>query len=186
MTEAQTTFIDTYLCPSDPVGEVLVMCCSWGQYGSDRNEDSARSNMAAVAGSEDYTCDGYWPLEYPRNDGMFGERRGCPARDVTDGLSNTLGIAEVTGKEAEAHHSPFWVSQNIIDVETGVNGPFTLPGGGYFNSILYIGPSSWHPGGCHFTFGDGSVHFLNEDISTEVLWALATRNSGESIGDGEF
>lgn len=43
--------------------------------------------------------------------------------------------------------------------------------------------SSSHPGGCHFTFGDGSVHFLSENVDMVTLNNLAIRDDGEVIGE---
>lgn len=39
-------------------------------------------------------------------------------------------------------------------------------------------PSSFHPGGLQATFGDGSVRFIDENSSIEVISALITRNAG--------
>jgi prepilin-type processing-associated H-X9-DG protein len=39
---------------------------------------------------------------------------------------------------------------------------------------------SEHPGGAHVAMADGSVHFLNEEVTLEVLWAMASRASGEA------
>ena len=32
-----------------------------------------------------------------------------------------------------------------------------------------MGPSSYHPGGCHFTIADGSVRFLFEEIDAAQI-----------------
>lgn len=42
------------------------------------------------------------------------------------------------------------------------------------------GFGSNHPGGCHFAFCDGSVHFMSQTISSDTLLGLASRNGGES------
>jgi prepilin-type processing-associated H-X9-DG protein len=43
--------------------------------------------------------------------------------------------------------------------------------------------SSRHPGGTHFLFADGSVHFLQASIDGQTLVALAGRNDGLPIGN---
>ena len=43
--------------------------------------------------------------------------------------------------------------------------------------------SSSHPGGCHFAFGDGSVHFLSENVDLVTLNNLAIRNDGQVLGE---
>ncbi len=40
---------------------------------------------------------------------------------------------------------------------------------------------SFHPGGAHALFGDGSVHFLRETISLRTLYSLGTRSNGEVV-----
>jgi prepilin-type N-terminal cleavage/methylation domain-containing protein/prepilin-type processing-associated H-X9-DG protein len=54
-----------------------------------------------------------------------------------------------------------------------------------FQSVLRatMPPSSRHPGGVHVLLADGSVRFVNENISLPIWRALGTRNGGEAIGD---
>jgi len=42
--------------------------------------------------------------------------------------------------------------------------------------------SSFHTGGCHFAFADGSVHFISENIHMATLQNLAIRNDGNVLG----
>jgi prepilin-type processing-associated H-X9-DG protein len=41
--------------------------------------------------------------------------------------------------------------------------------------------SSHHPGGANFLAGDGSVHFVSENISLDVYKALATVDGAENV-----
>jgi prepilin-type processing-associated H-X9-DG protein len=41
--------------------------------------------------------------------------------------------------------------------------------------------TSQHPGGAQFVFGDGSVHFLSENVSGTTLEDLAQRNDGNVV-----
>ncbi len=43
--------------------------------------------------------------------------------------------------------------------------------------------SSSHPGGCHFAFADGSVHFISENVYLVTLTHLAIRNDGQVLGE---
>lgn len=43
--------------------------------------------------------------------------------------------------------------------------------------------SSFHSGGCHFTFVDGSVRFVSENVSMTTLQYLAIRNDGQVVGE---
>jgi len=43
-------------------------------------------------------------------------------------------------------------------------------------------PFSQHTGGCQAVFGDGSVHFLSENINRHVLRRLCNRRDGQPVG----
>ncbi|MBI3838540.1 MAG: DUF1559 domain-containing protein [Planctomycetia bacterium] len=47
-------------------------------------------------------------------------------------------------------------------------------------------PYAFHPSGANFTFGDGSVHFLNETIDIRVFARLVTRKGNEVISKGDL
>lgn len=40
---------------------------------------------------------------------------------------------------------------------------------------------SWHPGGAHFAFVDGSVRFLSSDTDTKLLGSLANRRDARVV-----
>ncbi len=42
---------------------------------------------------------------------------------------------------------------------------------------------SWHVGGAHFVFGDGSVRFLSENMHMATYQAVSTRKDGEVVGE---
>jgi prepilin-type N-terminal cleavage/methylation domain-containing protein len=44
-----------------------------------------------------------------------------------------------------------------------------------------FGFNSMHPGGLHFVYVDGSVHFINDDIELGVYHAMATIRGGETL-----
>ena len=48
--------------------------------------------------------------------------------------------------------------------------------------VSLYGPSSMHPGGALHLFGDGSVHFIVDQIGASIYVALCTRAGGETIG----
>ena len=73
-----------------------------------------------------------------------------------------------------------------------------VPGGGTPNIVWFVGSSvvnvsnwygnaySFHPGGFNVGMGDGSVRFLKEQTSVEVLSALTSRDGGEIISSSGF
>jgi prepilin-type N-terminal cleavage/methylation domain-containing protein len=53
----------------------------------------------------------------------------------------------------------------------------TMHGDGYF------GPRSFHTGGAHALFGDGTVRFLSDNIDTALHRSLHSANGGETVGE---
>jgi prepilin-type N-terminal cleavage/methylation domain-containing protein len=163
-------------------------------------------------------------------------KNGYRFADVTDGLSNTLAIAESAGRpfvyvrgqklaggnaltdtdpdspDTDRLNSGGWArpaSDIILFGETtasnGVLGgtrAINATNGHNLRGITYttqgvadtilgtpIGthgtgsPYSFHTGGAHFTLGDGSVRFLNENINFVTFISLATPKGGEIVSD---
>jgi prepilin-type N-terminal cleavage/methylation domain-containing protein len=82
--------------------------------------------------------------------------------DITDGTSNTILLAEATGRPAVAWCSPL------------------APAG---LRQVFGGPSGFHRNGTPACLADGSVRFVRDSIDLRVLGALCTRAGGEVIGD---
>jgi prepilin-type N-terminal cleavage/methylation domain-containing protein len=180
--QAGATFISAYLCPSDPQGNELVACCS-GNGSSD--EDVAKTNLAGVYDSDE-RYDWFERRTLDEVDGMFAQQIPCKLRDVQDGTSSTLALGEVTGGEPGSNEGYFWIVHDVAGTLFGLNGIYTIPGGGDFGGRYNSGFSSYHPGGCFFTMADGSVHFLSENIDAEALRRLTTRDDGDVVPSGAF
>lgn len=186
--------VSGYLCPSDPNNNLLVMLTEndtnqhWpSNGGGHKDEDAAQTNIAGVTDSFEWMCDGTWPDQFQRVDGIFGRMSSCTVADVRDGLSNTLMLAEVTGGPPGSHAGFQWCVVNLIDTADGINGVYTLPGDGTYGTDARLsGASSYHPGGCNVAMGDGSVHFLSQNIAANILAALTTRAgpSSRNIANG--
>ena len=173
------TIVEAYLCPSDVQYQERI----WVS-GTPASPQAGPANMAGVTDSVDWTENnpnagspvGY-PKVFPRNDGIFGWAKACTASNVADGLSNTLMVGGTTGAGKNSYLGEFWVAWNLLDTAEGINGPYTVPGNSSYVPPTYpSGFSSYHPGGCNFLMADGSVVFLSQNISSDVLKALTTRN----------
>jgi prepilin-type N-terminal cleavage/methylation domain-containing protein/prepilin-type processing-associated H-X9-DG protein len=109
------------------------------------------------------------PTPLPEHAGVMQYERPTRARDVVDGLSKTVLVAECTGRDS-AFQSEWANGQNIFDqwhtnrINRSQN-----------NEIW-----SDHPGTAGVVFCDGHVEFLEESIEQGVLLALLTRAGGES------
>ena len=159
--------------------------------------------MVAVADSDEWYCVHSNGREWPRTDrtstqpisdpilgsrltpnGVLYGHSGTRIAQITDGTSNTLLVGEVTGAYGLAggdFAAKNWVVWTLTDTSRGINGQGSVPSGSTTWSFKRLPFSSYHSGGCHFAFCDGSAHFLNEDIDQFVLEALASRNGGEAV-----
>ena len=129
----------------------------------------------------------------PADGVMFpGSKTGF--RDLTDGSSNTVVIAETREQSASvwidgtsASVAARWTnlaSPTFAGTSNSINYKPYFPGGVFPNSIgqLY-GPSSQHTGGAHHLMCDGAVRFISENLDVVVYDALVSRNGGEVMGE---
>ena len=199
--KAGTTFVSTYLCPSDLQGRELVDCDPVGPCGgvprrywngSHEAEDMAKTNMAGIAGNNGvYSCDD--SSGQMLQNGVLYNRSEIEASDIADGSSNTLMVAEVVGDFPGSYNGYFWMTWDIVSNHNGINYPIQLLQtrakrndqgfaiDGHLPWSDQTGAASWHPGGCHFTLADGSVRFISEDIANHVLMGASTRANEEFI-----
>lgn len=151
-----------------------------------------------------YVNGGSWPFAARPAHGIFGmatqggRPRSTSAKDVTDGLSKTWLLGEISwagmARQGNANTSSYL---------TGYNGW----GGGQFitpaRNIFYPRPinssrteiqfmtiasdNAWnnlnwgsnHPGGASFATADGAVQFVNESIDMETFMAAGCMNCGD-------
>lgn len=100
------------------------------------------------------------PTYYEANLRVFGPNSSYTSSEIKDGIANTISSGEVI-----SNIRPWANPRNLRDPAIGLNVP-----GGY--------GSPW-PGGVQFGFMDGSVRFVSDKISPEVLRALSTPSGGE-------
>ena len=126
-------------------------------------------------------------------DGILVPGNRVRIRDVTDGTSHTLAIGERTynlriwtrGVQFQGNlRNP---SAVCVTSTKNVRYPINSDPGVYcyapcstrtlwFNDLFF---GSQHPGGAHFMFADGSIHFLTDDIELELYKDLASMDGGE-------
>jgi prepilin-type N-terminal cleavage/methylation domain-containing protein len=119
-------------------------------------------------------------------------------KDVVDGTSHTFMIGEIswecgpqriwaigsaTGQSTGNVFSYVYTAKNVVyelnrACRQGSDNVATCPVT-FLNNDMSFG--SLHSGGCFFGMCDGSVQWINADITKEVLRTLASRKSGEVI-----
>jgi prepilin-type processing-associated H-X9-DG protein len=130
---------------------------------------------------------------------MFGENSTTRIADVADGTSNTIAMGETTLNVANGT-CPAWAYRGWVQV--GVDpGPTAQPSGinvwasnwtnppdktraqvPTFGKVgSWSWPGSWHPGGCNFLIGDGSVRFISEGTPVTTMNLLAAMADGEVV-----
>jgi prepilin-type N-terminal cleavage/methylation domain-containing protein/prepilin-type processing-associated H-X9-DG protein len=126
-------------------------------------------------------------------------KSGIPLQQITDGISKTILLFELTGRgvnpPSSAGDSPsgqgVWASGlncNSIGPEhmsRALINPSTDDLTGAWSDSSDQSLYSEHPRGAHVAMCDGSVHFLPESTSDAVLTGLASRNGGEAVSVGQ-
>ncbi len=145
----------------------------------------AIGNFVALAASD---VDHLWGVE-KRPEGVIFPLSKIKPAEVTDGLSKTVFIAEsreekmrvwIDGRTAANTALRYGFNEGDIAASPGVSLNYSP----YFDDgdiVCNYGPSSMHRGGAFHLFGDGSVHFLVDQITPAIYVGLCTRAGGETI-----
>jgi prepilin-type N-terminal cleavage/methylation domain-containing protein/prepilin-type processing-associated H-X9-DG protein len=209
---ARTRSVALVTCPSDPRGPVPVLSgtatYSWttgyvAVTGLDRWGKGYPGNPASPVGA--YPAEG---IIHGKWDGSL-RPQFVTLVGVTDGTSNTLLIGEQPPESGTTSNVVnYWNSLNN-DAVMGVanqsklretqtaTARFQNDGGPPCVVPAYFGPGdlvnkchfnhlwSFHTGGGHFAFGDGSVRFLRYSAS-QTLLPLSTRAGGEVVATSDL
>jgi prepilin-type N-terminal cleavage/methylation domain-containing protein len=198
MATVRTTVLKGYICPSDAnhqdtftistnaaatnVGPAPTGLSSW---------TLASGNYVACNGNDGVDC-----FCTPPHTGSFLRAiKGFRVADISDGLSSTLFVCD---RPSSLSYSS-WVG-----CPTGAANPFLLSPGNYGAETTLVmchaggtGPNtpgvfdadstrSPHMVGVPYLFGDGSVHFINNNIDIPTWMALATRRGGEVVSSANL
>lgn len=117
------------------------------------------------------------------NNGTIIRSGDVSLQRVTDGTTNTFLIGESAfGLPEDQRTRAWWVGAHGTFLYTSKNLKFPINGGSSPGPARNdIGFGSWHPGGCFFGMVDGSVQFVSENVELTLLFALASRDGGETV-----
>lgn len=193
-----------YACPSD--GELQLV--PEYQHGVSIRIPTSTGSYAGSMGTcgpgefGNFWCGDVRDLQYDstlrfrgkfENNGIFMYRRRLKARQVTDGLSNTIFVGETIDGHT-ASQTNIWTNGNrgqssLRSTTYPMNYPLSIDNG----SGLWENASktertnaafgSKHPGGSNFAYGDGHVSFLPETIDQLIYQQISSRNREEVISE---
>lgn len=204
---AVTTIVPMYLCPSvtqfdrhrTPEGLIDDVNRN-GRW--DPGEGMALTDYAGIAGPHTSGINRRTEKSYKPNQGILlsiapliveGTIQILRApqvrpRQITDGMSKTIVIGEVTGRAWEQGRNlpnGAWAygtsvisiqfSSKRLDPMSGLPAAWTDPHNQFYSD---------HPGGVYVLCCDGSVHFMDEKVDVNVLQMLASRADAETLPDG--
>jgi prepilin-type N-terminal cleavage/methylation domain-containing protein/prepilin-type processing-associated H-X9-DG protein len=181
-------------CPSDPASPK-----TWAIGGTDISE-GFHGNYALCLGST--VLNPANDLTGSRRNGLFYALSSTRIEDILDGASQTLAGAEIIvvadtdladtrGRHLDAVHGGTLISTlEPPNTRTGDKGDFCIdmrrapcqPIGG--SNIVHFA-RSYHAGGVHALFADGSVRWTADSISAVTYRALGTRAGGEAVSSIE-
>jgi prepilin-type processing-associated H-X9-DG protein len=108
--------------------------------------------------------------------------------DVTDGLSSTIFFGEVR-RDCSGHIQTGWASSNdgnglvstLVPINyDSCNAKAANPCNKPCNWSTELAYKSRHPGGAMFLMGDGSIHFLSQNIDHQLYQYLGAKADGHA------
>lgn len=184
--------IPIYLCPSATLRREVPSCPG--------DSNRAPGTYAVCYGSLNYSA--YASVEANGAIVYTSNTTGKTAfRDITDGTSSTLMIGETAYNlpdykfrntepapctSATRYSFTYWSNPYPGSAAAGTYygfNPHDVADDSVFDTGWPTTFRSEHTGGVQFVFVDGSVHFIGNSISSEVLDNLAARNDGNVVGE---
>jgi prepilin-type N-terminal cleavage/methylation domain-containing protein/prepilin-type processing-associated H-X9-DG protein len=188
--------IKTYICPSDILPVTSSRNVAKANYcGNAGTLSGTNNNWASCASIKGNTQNGV--LLYANDNSNTWV---TSVQEVTsgDGLSNTVFVGEVTVSQSvttsntSGANFPAWTGRNDVSSCSGFNNQpaLKLMGPNFPLNMWRTAPTnnhsnasfgSQHSNGANFLFGDGSVKFINQSISSTAYEYIGTRNRGEVV-----
>jgi prepilin-type N-terminal cleavage/methylation domain-containing protein/prepilin-type processing-associated H-X9-DG protein len=174
--------VATYECPSDPAPFVRELT----RYGLPAGRMVAAGSYATSHGTIGPGT--VFAIVYPKsnNDGVSLQARPLKIREITDGLSKTFFVGELRDRDQaedtseKAYLFNPWTLAGRWTYSWRATG---VPLNTRYNELTDTSTTpalngafgSHHPGGAHFSFGDGHVSFLSDTIDFAVYQGLSSR-----------
>lgn len=183
-----TTILQAFLCPSDSAREVTEASAYRPSQTDPRGGALTNYDFVTTSANTYNSCTN-WTSEASATRAMFGENSRCRMRDLKDGTSNTVAMAETTRSVYNGHATAWgyrghvmvgiWLASYPINDWTYYG--YITPEVGRLGSWAY--PGSLHTGGMQILMGDGSVRFLSENIDAVIRRNVAYIADGNVLGE---
>ncbi len=193
--------VPTYVCPSAPGDRLARGLTTQPNFTTDPRKTARAGDYFTAWGWLD-------PTATPRfvDNGALQFLQPTPLGQITDGTSNTLLLFESAGRptiyKGRTSSSDCSQSANPWSCENNWLGPWASFQGTYVATWTFDGKHlggpcvinctndgfgiyAFHTGGTNVLFGDGSVRFLKESATKEVVFSLISRAGGEVVS-GDF
>ncbi len=163
---------DAFVCPSDD-SQPMRGSCATGSYA-----------LAQGSNGPSFGIDQHRVKHY--NNGVFLYRTVNSAKDIVDGLSNTMFVGETVEGHTQNSANCWTIGSRHTHSLRSTDNPLNTPPGQGVTVDLYGYSAngafgSRHPFGAFFGFGDGHVRFLSENIDLDTYRALSTRAGREVV-----
>jgi hypothetical protein len=187
---AAQTDVSTYYCPSRRDGlrerdRPFALDPSWTGGGNDYGGCLGSGNGFKNTGHHRFGKDAARLWNADRHIGIFSPNSKTRFRDIQDGTSKTLAIAELQrlqDPEIDQRRSyDGWAvggQPTLFTTAMDENG-FYQTGG--INNGFFEAAGSEHPGGANVGLADASVQFLSENTRTDVIFYLGSMHDGQVV-----
>jgi prepilin-type N-terminal cleavage/methylation domain-containing protein/prepilin-type processing-associated H-X9-DG protein len=190
------TFIPNLTCPADPTNPKVHTF-----WGSANPTQGFSGNYVVCAGNDYFNPSG--TTSSANLNGIFYALSRTRLTDIQDGTSNTAMLSElilvpdvvghdIRGRYYNPSHSGvafttmYPPNTSIPDQFDWCETPNELPQvapctstGSNGGVDIFVLARSYHPGGVNVGFGDGSVHYIANNVDAVAYKALGSRNGGE-------
>ena len=183
-----------FQCPSDPNSDDGVNSNYFGVQGGGPPPTTLGAGVVCLASSNHRVF---------FSNGVLHHNSRTRFRDITDGTSNTFLVGETRYQQLASGHSAnvfmSWSSSDCLGSTWGrpgvcasavdpINSAKTGgrpmdPARDVTLDVFTRTFGSHHVGGCHFTFCDGSVRFVSENINVGTYRLAAQRADGQVTGE---
>jgi len=176
---------DVFVCPSDP-GDTPGANTNSHYYQKDYNRTSY-GTMTLGWEDNDHVKHMVWGASGNKSNERpaFGVNGSSQIRDITDGTSNSILLAETRMIKSGSYFGPFWgtwTNTYWLWLGNGVN-TTRIESGVETHKPYAWTPGSNHPGGMNTLFTDASVHFLSDTMNNNTLRNLTSISDGNVLGE---